>query len=83
MIKHVTSPEMFRLEQSLDSVRLLLSKVFECVPGLRDLNRLDNNAELESQTLCCCCLSLSKKERTAWNWVHLMGVRPNASQEVS
>lgn len=83
MIKHVTSPEMFRLEQSLDCVGLLLSKVFECVPGLRDLNRLDNNAELESQTLRCCCLSLSKKERTPWNWVHLVGVMPNAFQEIS
>lgn len=83
MIKHVTSPEMFRLEQSLDCVGLLLSKVFECVPGLRDLNRLDNNAELESQTLRCCCLSLSKKERTAWTWVHLVGVMPNAFQEIS
>lgn len=78
MIKHVTSAEMFRLEQSLDSVGLLFSKVFECVPGilkiLRGLNRVDSNAELESQTLCCCCLS---------NWLHLVGVRPNASREIS
>lgn len=65
MIKHVTSPEMFRLEQSLGSVGPLLSEVFECVPGLRDLNRLDNNAELESQTLCCYCLSLSSKKGAA------------------
>lgn len=82
MIKHVTSPDMFRLEQSLDSVGPLLSQVFECVPGLRDLNRLASNAALESQTLCCCCLSLSNKG-AAWNWVHLLGVRPNVFQEIS
>lgn len=73
MIKHVTSPEVFRLEQSPDSVGPLLSQVFECVPGLRDLNGL---------TLCCWCLSLSNKG-TAWNWVHLLGVRPNVFLEIS
>lgn len=58
MIKHVTSPDMFRLEQGPDSVGPLLSEVFECVPGLRDVNKLASNAALESQSLCCCCLSL-------------------------
>lgn len=82
MIKHVTSPDMFRLEQSPDSVEPLLSQVFEWVPGLRDLNRLASNAALESQSLCSCCLSLSSKG-TAWNWVLLVGVRPNVFQEIS
>lgn len=50
MIKHVTSAEVLRLEQSLDSVGPLLSKVFVCVPGLRDFNRLDSNVEAGSQT---------------------------------
>lgn len=81
MIKHVTSPDMFRLEQSPDSVGPLLSQVFQCVPGLRGLNRLASSAALESQTLGCCCLSVSNKG-TAWNWV-LLGVRPNVFQEIS
>ena len=55
MIKCVTSPQMFRFEQSLDYVfKLLISKTFDCVLGLGDLNRLDCTAELKSQTLCCC-----------------------------
>jgi len=50
MIKCVTSPQMFRFEQSLDYVfKLLISKTFDCVLGLGDCT-----AELKSQTLCCC-----------------------------
>lgn len=41
---------MSHLQKCLDFVGPLLSQVWECVPGLRDLYRLDNNAELESQS---------------------------------
>lgn len=91
MIKCVTSPQMLGFEQSLDCILgscsvkhldvCLASVILVVWTAL--LNWSLKRYAVAFMFLVHCCLSLSSKERTEWNWVHLVGARPSACQEVS